>query len=1168
MAKASPIQSSFNAGELSPTIEGRTDLAKYAAGCTKMENFFPLVPGAVRKRSGTRFVKEVKDVSKATRLIPFEFGTDQAYILEFGDQYMRAYRNGGPVLEAGYDDSTAVTGGKLITFATTASPIVVTSPGHRLQNDAKVTITGMTGITSDVNDKVFVVSARTDDTFALTGSSTSATYVSGGVATPMQHISATTNATPVVVTLPGHGLVDNDQVFISDTGLASLDNRYWVVNQLTADTFELNGSSAPGATAQKTVTATSHATPVRVTSAGHGFNNLDYVYIAGTGRAEIDDQSWYVSSVTEDTFTLLDSVGAGASTSTATACPGRSQRVFTLTTPFLEAGLDKIQIAQSADVLYIAHPDRNPRKLIRYNHDAWSLDIIEFDFVPFSPTNLDETITVLASAVTGDGITLTATGGSVFSADMIGGQFRLSEIIGSNHGRWEAVSKLDNYARDGTASVGAEFYYDGNVYELKNLNSEGKTGTSAPIHEFGTELDGTWSWEYLHSGDGYVTITAVASGTSATADVVKQLPKSVTAATTHRWAHGAWTGRNGYPSSVTFFEDRLWWAGTAGDPQTLWASQTSDYENHKIVDLDESALIFTINTDQVNVIEWINAGKVLVAGTAGGEFVVSASSESEALVAGNVRVVRHSTYGSKGNVNPQRVGESLLFAQRAGRKLREFVYDDTVGSYVAPDMTVLADHITLGGLTRLAYQQEPNRIVWATLADGQLLGFTFDREQQVTAWHRHVIGGTDAKVESIAVIPHPDGDQDQLWMIVNRKIGGTETRHIEYLESEWVRTNELDEAFFVDSGLTLDNVVPATNATITATGQASCGIFLAHKSLPAVIVTNAVGLSYSFAASVKDTGLENGTLIDIEDVVGMTELNGRRFEVHHASSPTSGRLDFSLVDPSVTRLTALITNITTATPSVVTALGHGFSSTDVVYISGVVGMTNVNDGYYNITVTDDDTFSLEESDDDPFSGTGTYSSGGIADRISDGYVDSSNFGTFVAGSPETSEIRIATTSITGLDHLEGETVSILANGATHADKTVSGGAITLDVAASTVQVGLGYDATLQTMRLDAGAADGTSQGKTKRFTNVVLRLDQTGSGLYYGATDVTADMDELHLRDGNDPMDTPVPLFNGDTEILPWPAGYEKAGRLTLKHTLPQPCTVIAIMPQVATQDR
>jgi hypothetical protein len=750
MSKASTIQTSFNAGELSPTLDGRVDLAKYANGCSKMENFFPLVQGGARKRSGTRHVAEAKYNSSPSRLIPFEFGTTQAYILEFGEKYMRVYKNGGQVL-------------------------------------------------TDV----------------------------GGV--------------------------------------------------------------------------------------------------------------------------------------------------YEIATPYPSSTLSAIQYAQSADVLFIAHPDWNPRKLTRSDHDEWTLAVVEFDYVPFEPTNIDTAVKVEASATTGNGITLTTSPSTAIFSDplLVDGQFKLSEIIGSHHGVWEPRS--DNTAYSGTMSAGiTTVYFENNVYKLTNKHSNLKTGTSAPIHDTGTASDGQWDWEYLHSGEGYVTITAVAGdGFSATANVVKSLPDSVATALgtpTHRWAYGAWTGKNGYPRSVSFFEDRLWWAGTDNNPQTLWASKTSDYENHQVVDLDESALVFTLNTDQVNVIEWINAGKVLMIGTAGGEFVVAAALEGEALVPGNVRVVRHSTYGSKSLVTPQRVEQVLLFVQRAGRKLRELVFDDSSGSYMAPDMTVLADHITLGGITRLAWQQEPNRMVWAILGTGELICFTYDRAQQVTAWHRHPLGGTDVKVESIAVIPHPSGDQDQLWLVVSRTIGGGTKRQVELLEPEWVRSNPRDSAFFVDAGLSYE-------------GEAA-------------------------------------------------------------------------------------------------------------------------------------------------------------------------------------------TTMTGLLHLEGQTVAILAGGATHPDRVVSGGTITLDRPSTSVHAGLPYTATLQTMRLDGGGADGTSQGKTKRITNVVVRLDQTGAGFRYGPSAVDADMDEFYLRDSYDLMDEPVPLFDGDTPVLPWPEGYEQAARVTIRHTLPLPCTVTAIMPQFLTQDR
>ena len=79
--------------------------------------------------------------------------------------------------------------------------------------------------------------------------------------------------------------------------------------------------------------------------------------------------------------------------------------------------------------------------------------------------------------------------------------------------------------------------------------------------------------------------------------------------------------------------------------------------------------------------------------------------------------------------------------QRAKRKIRELAYNFDVDGYTAPDMTILAEHITEGGLTQIAYQQEPNQIVYAVRGDGELAGLTYQREQQVTAWHRHIFGG-------------------------------------------------------------------------------------------------------------------------------------------------------------------------------------------------------------------------------------------------------------------------------------------------------------------------------------------------------------------------------------------------------------------------------------------
>jgi len=100
LARRNHIQTSFNAGELSPRLHARTDFERYAAGMKECTNFIPLVQGGIKRRSGTRFIREVKDSAKQTTLIPFQFSDVQAYILEVGDTYIRFYKSQGIIVAA------------------------------------------------------------------------------------------------------------------------------------------------------------------------------------------------------------------------------------------------------------------------------------------------------------------------------------------------------------------------------------------------------------------------------------------------------------------------------------------------------------------------------------------------------------------------------------------------------------------------------------------------------------------------------------------------------------------------------------------------------------------------------------------------------------------------------------------------------------------------------------------------------------------------------------------------------------------------------------------------------------------------------------------------------------------------------------------------------------
>ena len=667
MARVAAQLTNFTAGELSPRLDGRNDLSKYPAGCKTLENIVIYPHGAAARRPGTQFIAEVKTSSAKTRLIPFEFSTTQTYILEFGNQYMRVYKDKGQVL-------------------------------------------------------------------------------SGGSA-------------------------------------------------------------------------------------------------------------------------------------------------FEISTPYLTAELFDIKFAQSADVMYITHPSHETKKLSRTGHTAWTLATVDFTNGPFLDTNTSTT-TITASAHTvGTGRTFTASASTFVSTD---------------------VDRLIRFR------------------------------------------------------DGYAKVTGFTSATVVTVEIIKDTGS--TSASTD-WSLGAFSDTTGHPSCVSFFEQRLVFAATLSQPQTVFFSKSGDYENMDAniggTVADDDAIIYTIASNQVNAIRFMAASRTLIIGTAGGEFTVTGGGDNNAITPTNIMIKKQSNHGAA-NIDAVAVANATLFVQRAKRKIRELAYNFDVDGYTAPDLTILAEHVTEGGIIEMAYQEEPLAIIWCVRNDGELVALTYQREQQVVAWHRHVFAGAfgsgNAVCESVAVIPTEDSEYE-LYMIIKRTINGATKRYVEFLN----------------------------------------------------------------------------------------------------------------------------------------------------------------------------TFDFDESDNTSFN-----------------FLDS-----------QLSYSGSSATTISGLSHLEGQEVSILADGATHPNKTVSSGSITLDRAATKVKIGLGYTSLLKTMRIDAGAQNGTSQAKTKRIYEVTARLYES-VGVEIGPD--LNNMERVPFRTSSDPMDQGIPPFTGDKEVE-FRGDYDTDGFMIVRQTQPLPLTILSLYPRLVTND-
>jgi hypothetical protein len=281
---------------------------------------------------------------------------------------------------------------------------------------------------------------------------------------------------------------------------------------------------------------------------------------------------------------------------------------------------------------------------------------------------------------------------------------------------------------------------------------------------------------------GIVKIDSVSSGTAATATVVEWLGFNAIYNATTQWVAPAFSGDQGYPRAVALHEQRLCFGGTSKQPTTLWLSEIDNFEKFQLGTTAASAASFTLASSEGNRINWLYSQSKLLVGTSGDEWTIGSADTAQSLSATNVEARKQSSYGSK-YMRASLVNDVLLFVQRNGRKVRELVYEFNKDGWVAPDLTLLAEHITNGEIVDIAYQQQPDAVLWCVRGDGTLIAMTYERDQKVVGWHRHVIAD-DADVESVATI-YGNGTEDEVWMVVKRTVSGQTYRTIERFPLLW-----------------------------------------------------------------------------------------------------------------------------------------------------------------------------------------------------------------------------------------------------------------------------------------------------------------------------------------------------------------------------------------------
>lgn len=444
-----------------------------------------------------------------------------------------------------------------------------------------------------------------------------------------------------------------------------------------------------------------------------------------------------------------------------------------LASPYSHDMLERMDYVQGADTMFIFNNAVPVQRLRRITNAEWTLAPAPFVTKPFDEKGIDFlTQITLSDPAVGIGRTATAAEAAFLAADVGreiwagGGIARITAITSPTVATVEVLNAFSATTRP--------------TWSLKGSPQTTNTLSAfTPVGGVVTMTLGLAGWrandigKFVKINGGLLEVSAYSSPT-VVSGIIRSAPTSVVASPANAWSLEAsvWNDVDGYPGAGTLYEQRLALGGSPNFPQTIWESRTGEYLNFELGTKDDDAISYNLSSDQINPILHIGQINALIPLTYGGEFTVSGGVE-KAITPTNIRAKNPSVYGCN-RVRPVRIGNELYFIQRSNRRLRAMAYKYDSDTFGSPDMSVLSEHATKSGIIDMAYQQEPESILYMVRADGVMATMTVDRDQDVVGWARQI---TDGAFESAASIPTADGDQ--VWVVVRRNVNGQNVRYIE-----------------------------------------------------------------------------------------------------------------------------------------------------------------------------------------------------------------------------------------------------------------------------------------------------------------------------------------------------------------------------------------------------
>lgn len=530
------------------------------------------------------------------------------------------------------------------------------------------------------------------------------------------------------------------------------------------------------------ITGATIANPAVITAVAHGFANGDWVYISGIlGPTRLNGQTFQVAGVTANTFSLQNLDGAAYSSvgMPAYVSGGTVARVFTLTTPYAAADLALLKFTQSDDTMTLTHPSYAARDLTRTAHYIWTLTVITFGSTIAAPTGL---VVVASDANT------PATGYSYITTAI------------------DTISQDESLASSSVSTTNADSFYTKTM--SVNVSWAAVTGAQeyrvyrAPYADKQPTVPALAVYGYIGRTNGLSM-----KDVNITADYSRTPP-------THK---DPFAGTN-YPGCVCYFQQRKTFASSSSLPETIWMSQVGSFKNMDVSNPVKAsdAITATLASYQVNAIKaLVPMPSGLVVLTAGGAWLINGGSTG-APVTPSTFTANPQAYNGCSDVPPIVTNYDILYVQAKGSTVRDLAYNFYANVYTGNDMSVLSSHLFTGyQILEWAFAEEPHKLIWAVRDDGQLLSFTFLKEQDVYAWTHH---DTFGQFKSVATIP--ESSKDAIYFIVKRYINGRWVQYQERLAERDV-LGDVENSWFLDCALALPQPTPAANVQPSALSGAA-----------------------------------------------------------------------------------------------------------------------------------------------------------------------------------------------------------------------------------------------------------------------------------------------------------------------------------------------------------